>query len=225
MDSLPLAIRIIIPFILLGLCTFKPTANYLKSMDTFFHESFHALTALLLGNKVKEIRLKPNTEGVCKSLSRSKWKTFITTLAAYPLCSFLPLVLIYQITNQHVEITFLLLFIFAVAMLILYMRNSYALVWTITFASLNLLCYLTPLPKPVLVAVLYSFACLSAIGNTIACFDILKLSILSAKQSGDCALLAKLSKIPAFLWAIAFNCLNLWLVYHNFMAIFIPKTA
>ncbi len=225
MDSLHLAIKILIPVLVLLLCYSKRTGNLIKSMDTFFHESFHALTALVLGNKVKEISIEPNTEGFCKSLSKSRFKIVLTALSGYLFCSFLPPALLYAIANSRVEITFLLLFIFAILMLILYMRNTYALVWTVSFAALNLICYLVPLSKSVAVSILYCYICISAIGNTTACLGVLKLSIVSPKQSGDCALLAKTTKIPAILWAVLFNGVNIWLLYHTAMAIFVVKTV
>ena len=58
MNTLSLAEKFIIPFLVLILLYLKPTRRCLATLDTFFHESFHALLSLLLGNKVKEIQFK-----------------------------------------------------------------------------------------------------------------------------------------------------------------------
>ena len=83
MNTLSLAEKFIIPFLVLILLYLKPTRRCLATLDTFFHESFHALLSLLLGNKVKEIQFKESIEGCCKSLSKSKFATTLTALAGY----------------------------------------------------------------------------------------------------------------------------------------------
>ncbi|MBQ2303107.1 MAG: M50 family metallopeptidase [Bacteroidales bacterium] len=136
--------RYIIPFVVVILLRIKPIGTWLATINTFFHEDFHALTALLLGNKVKEIEFDQKLGGSCSSLSTGKFKTFLTALSGYTGCNLMSLILIYAINHSRIEITFLLLAIFSLLIIVLYMRKPYALVWTLAFATANLICYMIP---------------------------------------------------------------------------------
>lgn len=220
MQNIPLFFRVAIPMVLLVLMYTKPLGLWLRSMNTFFHESAHALTALLVGNKVKEIRLEPTAEGSCKSLSGNRLKTVFVALAGYVSCSLLPLLMLDMIERHHTEIGFLLIAIFAFAVLLLYMRNTYSLVWTTAFAALNLLLYLLPIPTAINTYIYYICLSVIATDNTAACLHILQLSLLNPSKSGDCAILGKTTRIPPLLWAILFNATNILVLIHLFKTIF-----
>lgn len=205
--------RYIIPFIVVILLRIKPIGTWLATINTFFHEGFHALTALLLGNKVKEIEFDQKLGGSCSSLSTGKFKTFLTALSGYTGCNLMSLILIYAINNSRIEITFLLLAIFSLLIIVLYMRKTYALVWTLAFAATNLICYMIPFSLRIKACILYTYIIAILFENTIACFEILKLSFTNSKQSGDCSVLHKVSHIPPFLWAIIFNAINALTIY------------
>lgn len=213
MDTLSLAEKIVIPTLVLILLYLKPSRRCLATLDTFFHESFHALVTLLSGNKVKEIQFKDTVEGCCKSLSKSKFATTLTALAGYVGCSFFPLAIIYAIEHRHIEISFLILAVFALVILILYIRNTFALVWTMTFAALNIICYMIPFSLHVKEDILYIFACILVLENTMSLFQIAQIAFTKPKNSGDCSLLHKTTHIPAFLWALILNGINIFAIY------------
>ena len=213
MDTLSLAKKIVIPTLVLILLYLKPSRRCLATLDTFFHESFHALVTLFSGNKVKEIQFKDTIEGCCKSLSKSKFATTLTALAGYVGCSFFPLAIIYAIEHRHIEISFLILAVFALVILILYIRNTFALVWTMTFAALNIICYMIPFSLHVKADILYIFACILVLENTMSLFQIAQIAFTRPKSSGDCSLLHKTTHIPAFLWALILNGINIFAIY------------
>ena len=213
MNTLSLAEKFIIPFLVLILLYLKPTRRCLATLDTFFHESFHALLSLLLGNKVKEIQFKESIEGCCKSLSKSKFATTLTALAGYVGCSFFPLAIIYAIEHRNIEISFLIFAVFALVILILYIRNTFALVWTMAFAAINIACYMIPFSLHVKADILYIFLCIVVIENTMSLFQIAQLALTRPKNSGDCTLLHKTTHLPAFLWAVILNGINILAIY------------
>lgn len=220
MQQIPLYLKAIIPVAVFILMQIKPLGIWLKTVCTFFHETSHALTALLLGNKVKNIELHDTTSGVCTSTSKSKFKTFLTSLAGYSFCSFIPLVIIFVINNRYVQTSFLILAVFTFLNIILYIRGGYALVWSMVFACINLLLYWLPLSGAALIYVLYCYLWIVAIDNTASCTDLLKCALQKPKQSGDCANLQKITGIPAFLWAVIFFTINIIALYFALKEIF-----
>ena len=208
-----MAIKIIIVFICLILSFNKKIGKIISNLNTFFHESFHALTSLILGNKVKEIEFDNSTEGSCKSVSKSKFRTFLCSLAGYIGCALLALVFIFCIKKQITHYTFIVLTFLSFFILLLYIRKTYAMVWTICFACINLIFVLAPTPILIENYTLFIYAAIILIENTKACLAIFYLSIFKAKNSGDCHIIAKVTKIPAFIWSCIFNAINLWVLY------------
>lgn len=222
MASLSFALKILIALAMAVVCYLPFCKAWFRSFNTFFHESFHALTTLVLGNKVKEISIDNSTQGFCKSLSKSKFKTFLVSLSGYTLCSLLPLGLLFANSHALDRTCFLALAIYALVLLVLFIRNTYGCVWTLVFGLINLTLYLAPLSSQTSAVILYVYVCLCVIGNSIACLEVMILAFTHSKQSGDCAILAKTTHLPAFCWAILFNAVNVWAIYRLVLAIFLP---
>lgn len=218
-----MAIKIIIISICIILSYSKKPGIWLNTLNTFFHESFHAIVALILGNKVKEIDFDASTEGSCTSMSKSKLRTVLCSLAGYIGCALISLLFILCIETQYVNLVFTVITIFSFIILLLYIRKTYAMVWTICFACINLFFILIPTPLYIQNYLLFTYATIILIENTKACFAILYLSFFKAKKSGDCSILAKVTKVPAFVWAIIFNVVNWWVIYRFFVLCFLPK--
>jgi hypothetical protein len=208
-----MAIKIIIISICLILSYTKKPGIWLNTLNTFFHESFHALTALILGNKVKEIEFDTTTEGSCKSMSKSKLRTFFCSLSGYIGCGFFSLLLIHSIKHNLSHLIIITITIFSILILILYIKKTYPLVWTICFISINLAIILLPTPETIKKLILFIYSTIILIENTKACFTILYLSIFKPKKSGDCKLLSKITHIPAFVWGLIFNTINFYVIY------------
>jgi hypothetical protein len=208
-----MAIKIIIIFICLILSHNNKIGKIVCNLNTFFHESFHALTSLILGNKVKEIEFDTSTEGSCKSISKSKFRTFLCSLAGYIGCALLALLFIFCIKKQITHYTFIALTFLSFFILLFYIRKTYAMLWTICFACINLIFVLAPIPISIENYTLFTYATIILIENTKSCCAIFYLSIFKAKNSGDCYILAKITHIPSFVWSSIFNVINLWVSY------------
>ncbi len=208
-----LAVKIIILLLCALLsCTRKP-GLWLNTLNTFFHESFHALVSLILGNKVKEIVIKETKEGSCTSVSKSKLRTFFSSLAGYIGCSLIPLLFVFCISKDISYYAIVIITFYSFFILLFFIRNTYALVWTICFSCINLALILFPTPSSIQNLVLFIYSTIILIDNTKACFTLLYLSLTKPKNSGDCAILANITKIPAFVWGIVFNAVNTAVIY------------
>ena len=108
-----MAIKIIIISICIILSYSKKPGIWLNTLNTFFHESFHAIVALILGNKVKEIDFDASTEGSCTSMSKSKLRTVLCSLAGYIGCALISLLFILCIETQYVNLVFTVITIFS----------------------------------------------------------------------------------------------------------------
>jgi hypothetical protein len=218
-----MAIKIIIITFLLIISYNKKFGRAIGNINTFFHESFHALTSLILGNKVKEIEFDTSTSGSCTSISKSKLRTVLCSLAGYIGCALLSLLFIFSIKVNQSHLTIAIISVFSFFMLLLYMRKTYPLVWTTIFACINLLIFLLPTPITIEKLILFVYSTIILIENTKSCLTILYLSFFKAKQSGDCSILAKVTKIPTFIWGLIFNAINTYVVYKYFLIIFLEK--
>lgn len=218
-----MAIKIIIVTICIILSYTKKSGLWLNTLNTFFHESFHALVSLILGNKVKEIKFEETTEGSCISLSKSKFRTFLSSLAGYIGCSLISLLFIFCIAKGFTHWLIIGITIYSFFILLFYIRNTYALVWTICFSCINLALTLFPTSVPIEKLIIFIYTTLILIDNTKACFTILHLSFFKAKKSGDCNLLHKVTKIPAFVWGIVFNLVNAFVIYKVLKLVFLEN--
>ncbi len=218
-----LAVKIIILFICTILsCTKKP-GMWLNTLNTFFHESFHALVSLILGNKVKEIVIEKTTEGSCISVSKSKLRTFFSSLAGYIGCSLIPLLFVFCISKDISYYTILIITTYSFFILLFFIRNTYALVWTVCFSCINLALVLLPTSTYLKNIVLFTYSTIILIENTKSCFILLYLSLTKPKKSGDCTILAKITKIPAFIWGLVFNAINIAVIYKILHLVFLEN--
>jgi hypothetical protein len=216
-----MAVKIITISVCIILLYTKNIGIWFKTLNTFFHESFHAIVSLILGNKVKEIEFDLKAEGSCISVSKSKFRTILSSLAGYIGCALISLFFIFCISKDLSQLAITVISIYSFLILLLYIKKTYALIWTICFACINLLVILLPTPISIKNLILFIYATIILIENTHSCFIILYLSLFKRKKSGDCTLLAKITKIPPFVWAIVFNAINLWVVYQFFVINFL----
>ena len=81
------------------------------------------------------------------------------------------------------------------------------------FAAINIACYMIPFSLHVKADILYIFLCIVVIENTMSLFQIAQLALTRPKNSGDCTLLHKTTHLPAFLWAVILNGINILAIY------------
>ena len=147
----------------------------------------------------------------------------MSSLAGYIGCSLISLLFIFCIAKGYTHYIITVITFYSFFILLFFIRNTYALVWTICFACLNLALTLFPTPIPIEKLILFIYTTLILIDNTKACFTILYLSFFKAKKSGDCNLLHKVTKIPAFVWGLVFNLINAFVVYKVLKLVFLEN--
>lgn len=193
-----------------------------RSINTLIHELSHAFMAIVTGGKVTEIKLNNNASGSCTTKSKGKLKTFLVSSAGYMSSALFSYLLFYSLGKDWNEYFFYFFLTISIFALIFWIRNTYGIIWTLVFASINLSLIL--LPNTILSFsnhILLVFGLLIAIDNLLACFTLLYLSITSPKKSGDATNIAKITKIPAFFWAILFLAFSLYIAYKSYQ-LFLP---
>ncbi|WP_462411836.1 M50 family metallopeptidase [Neobacillus sp. Marseille-QA0830] len=183
--------------------------NYVRLINTLFHESGHALVALL-GGDVERISLFMNSEGATYS-SQSTWLgRFFTSLAGYIFASFMAFLSFLLIGKKKQNLLIDILLGFIGLNLIFWVRNLYGIFWLLSFA----VCFLYLLIKSshgLRDYLLLLIASILLVDSIQSAYEILYLSIVQPQSAGDAANLARLSIIlPAPVWGGFFFVQALW---------------
>ena len=188
----------------------------LRPLNTLIHELSHAVVALLLGEKIKEIKINPDYSGSCTTKSKSKFKSFIVSFVGYIVPSLLGYVIIYELRNSMLNIAFYVLIVVCLIAIILYVRNTFGTIWVMSFCMINILFLYIPLFQSLQSYILYLYACILLIENLLSTLALLKINLVSAKNSGDSFNLQKLTHIPAIIYTLFFVCYSLSMAYFSF---------
>lgn len=187
--------------------------NFLRTIYTFFHESGHALTTLLLGGRIYHIKIHYNLEGTTLTESRNKFTLFLISISGYVFASVVSYMGFFSISTQT-PLLFLVGFIILLAFhLILHIRNGFGIVWSIIFLALNgFLILYTPCVACPYVCFLST---IMLVESVIASGFIFILGIRQPAQAGDASVLAKFTRIPAWFWGLFFLVQSIFWAYHS----------
>jgi hypothetical protein len=189
-----------------------------RSINTLVHELGHAFMGLLCGGKVSEIKLNENASGSCTSATKGKLKPFLVSIAGYLCSALMGWLLFYTCDKVYRGYVFYYFAIVGVIALIFWIRNTYGIIWTICFVCLNVGIILYPKAFNQYSAyIIVVYALLITIDNIIACCTLFYLSITEHKKAGDATILAKITHLPAFIWAIAFCAAAFWSGYQSWL--------
>ncbi|WP_251555159.1 M50 family metallopeptidase [Neobacillus muris] len=183
--------------------------NYIRVINTLFHESGHALVALLSGD-VEKISLFMNSEGATYSRQSTWIGRFITSLAGYIFSSFMAFLSFLLIRKKKQNLLIDILLAFIALNLIFWVRNPYGVFWLLSFAAcfLYLLIKGTPGFRDHLLLMIASILLVDSLKSA---YEILYLSIASPQTAGDAANLARLTiLLPAPVWGGFFFAQALW---------------
>ena len=177
--------------------------NYVKIINTVFHESGHALIALL-GGKVHHISLFGNTEGVTYT-SHSSWLGgFFTGISGYVFSSLMAFVSLWLISRKKNKSLIIILLLFVVVNLVFWVRNFYGLFWLVSFGTVFLL-LLYKGSGAVVQNCLLLIASILLVESVSSSFTILLLSFVQSHAAGDATGLANATGfIPAQVWGLFF---------------------
>lgn len=177
--------------------------KFFNIINTAVHEFGHAITTLFLQGSVKRIELLNTTAGTTQSVIRGKFSSFLVGISGYPFASFLSLFIFYlYIHGYYIHLIIGLISLFLI-MLLLWVRNGYGIIWILIFIAGNIaLLYFDYAQSVRIAALFYTIVLLTE--STWASLSVLFLAVCRPKESGDAALLQKITHIPAFFWGVFF---------------------
>lgn len=175
---------------------------FFKIANTLVHESSHAFMTLALQGKVGQIRLFANTEGVTYSLSASNFASILTSLAGYVGSSLFALLLAMLCARGKHQIVLWLFAILSAVNLLLWVRNSFGIVWLAAFIGLlSFALWRKGKWVSALSIGLFVFVLAESVSSS---FAILWLSVYTPAGAGDAANLARETFLPAAFWGVLF---------------------
>jgi len=193
--------------------------RYFRTVNTLLHESGHALGAILSSGEVVHIELNKDTSGTAYTKSGSKSAAMFVSFAGYPFAAFASGLLIWlTVTNQY-NLVFLILLTIALLNLMLFIRNTYGIIWLITFSGLIVLVAWIGNPSVSRIFTL-SVSLISFAETIMSTLTIFYLGLTSPRKAGDLTNLAKTSKVPALIWALLITGLVGMIVYFTIINYF-----
>lgn len=191
----------------------------MRVVNTMLHEFSHALIAFLFSGKIQSVKLFSNTEGEITISGNNRIIQFLTALAGYPLSAMSGMGILYLLINDYQDIALWLLIGIASVLLLLFVRNTYGVIWLIVFIGINLnVLILEIYPLMSLLGLIYSFIILTEAVHSV--ISLLVLSIRNPKMAGDATVLTKLTFLPSLFWALCFAALNGIIVYYGIVKLF-----
>lgn len=184
------------------LTRFIPFSSFFRNLDTMFHEFGHALMTLLLSGNVLRIELYSDHSGVTYSAIAAGGKAILVSLAGYPLASLFALLLFYLYSRDKRQWGLILASLVALVMLLLYVRGSFGMIWLSGFILLNA-AMLFLWPKVSKYYYLF-LAFLTLEESVMGTLFLMSASVVTPSRAGDAANLARLTILPAFVWALLF---------------------
>lgn len=197
----PVVIFYILLAVSLLIVRFPVIGLYFRTVNTMFHELGHAFTTLLFYGKVYKITLNSDTSGTAVTAVKSKIAKFFVAISGYTFSVVCGAVFFYLIKLSYEKYVIYMTVIMALISLLLYVRNTYGVVWTISFVILSIsLIYFDIKMLNYGFAILISLIILS--DSVISGFQLINISAKNPSASGDAKLLGNVTKIPALFWAI-----------------------
>ncbi|MBQ9254907.1 MAG: M50 family metallopeptidase [Bacteroidales bacterium] len=210
---------IIIPVIVIILLRLYPFSLCFRPLNTLIHEFSHAFIALILGDKVKEIKINNDFSGSCTTVSKNKFKQLLVSLSGYIIPAFLGYIIIRYLYSPINYYLLYILIVINLLALILYIRSSFGIVWTLCFTTFNILVVYLPLFSEYQTYILYIYACILLLENLSATLELLKTNISSSKKAGDSYNIQKNTHIPAIISTLFFLSFSVFMVYLSFIQI------
>lgn len=189
------------------LTRFIPFSSLFRNLDTMIHEFGHALVTLLLSGRVLRIELYADHSGVTYSAIGAGVKAIAVSLAGYPLASLFSVLLFYLYRKERHRGGLLLASAVALVMLLLYVRGGFGMFWLSGFIVLNIAVLLL---WPKFSKYYYLFLAFLTLEESVAgTLVLVSASIFSPSGAGDAANLARMTPLPAILWALLFLLFSL----------------
>ena len=186
--------------------------KFFNIINTALHEFGHALMALLTGGSVERIELFNDTSGSTTTKSDSKVGAFLVSIAGYPFAASVAWLAFYLIGQGAEKGLVIGLSVLFVLMLLFWIRNWYGVLWVLLFCAVNgVLLYYGNASHLQYAALFYAAVILAE--SVTSSITIVVLALRDGNKAGDATNLAKLTHLPAFLWALLFLAYTGWVSY------------
>ncbi|QDP41363.1 M50 family metallopeptidase [Radiobacillus deserti] len=175
----------------------------LRLLNTLIHECSHVLVAKMTGGRGHSIKLHPDTSGTALVQSSTRFSGILSTYAGYTGPSLTAFALFYLLKQGNYQLVMLFFLTLVVGTTILWIRNVFGLLWSISFAGLLYVLFYYELDEALLHGsiILCSIVLLESI--TSAAFIFFK-SMTSPREAGDATILQRVTWIPAVIWGMLF---------------------
>jgi len=177
--------------------------KYFRVVNTLFHESGHAIAALITSGEVYEVELFSDTSGSAVTKTKSKFAQFLVAIAGYPFGSMAAYGFFFLVNKGEYRIVLYLLACFSLLNLMFYVRNTYGIFWLITFTTILFLVnfYGGDFFQYVFTACVSGIILFEALYSS---FELLVLAGRKSKSAGDAYSLERLTMVPTMIWALLF---------------------
>lgn len=194
---------------------------YFRTVNTLFHENGHALAAILLNGEVTRIELKNDTSGTALTKTPSSIRAMLVAFSGYPFATLCAALFFWLSVNGYEKAGLLILISLALINLILFVRNTYGIIWLLTFSGIILLVNWLNLPllTKLFFLVISQIVFAEAIISTLVVFY---LGLTRPRKAGDVTILARLSHIPAAFWAILITGIGAGIAWFVMLRFFPP---
>ena len=179
-----------------------------RNVVTIAHEGGHALVALLVGRRLRGIRLHSDTSGVTLSRGRPTGPGMVATAAAgYLAPPLLGLACAALLAYGHITAMLWLTVIVLMAMLIL-IRNAYGVVSVLATAAIVFaVSWFTS--AQVQAAFAYGFMWFLVLAGIRPVWELQRSRVRGRAPDSDADQLAKLTGLPGFLWVLVFGIVGI----------------
>lgn len=184
-----------------------PFSSLFRNLDTMIHEFGHALVTLLLSGSVLRIELYADHSGVTYSAIEAGGRAILVSISGYLLASLFALLLFYLYSRGRHEWGLILATGVAAVMLVLYVRGSFGMIWLSGFIALNIL--MLTVWKKVSKYYYLLLAFLTLEESVMGSLFLVYAAGISPTRAGDASNLARLTPIPAIIWALLFFLFSL----------------
>lgn len=186
--------------------------KFINVLNTMVHESGHAIVALLTGGGVMNIKLSADTSGAAQTKSKYWIGKVLTSIAGYPVSALTAWLLFWLIHENKTNYVFYILISLILINLILWVRNTFGIIWLIVMGSLSALVYLYCNET-----VQYYFAsfCAAVIlfQSLYSTFTLVFIAVKTPAKAGDAKNLKEFTYLPTLIWALLLLALVMFLNY------------
>jgi hypothetical protein len=175
--------------------------KFLNVLNTLVHESGHAVMALLTGGGVMNIKLSADTSGAAQTKSKYWMGKVITSVSGYPVSALTAWLFFWLIEQQKINYIYYVLISLILINLILWVRNTFGIIWLIIMGSI---CSLLYIYGNQIAQYYFATFCAAIIlfQSIYTCIVLVTISIKSPAKAGDAKNLKEFTYIPTVIWAL-----------------------